>query len=179
MLHLCWKDRFCKRWAVLTQRHEFIIQEADACILSQGMKTGGLCVSRCIKSHQVNECWTTAAWFGQRILWCYAVVHKTQKHLMDDGMQRTSKQKDLPGCEGMLVPSATTSSPCTSFLYRLMTCVKLSLASKISAVRRRLISKLFHFPPVFCWNIFCNVCFIEKWRDQRAYPRLHHYPLYH
>lgn len=136
---------------MLTQRHELIIQEADAYILSQDLKTGELCVGWCIKSHQINECWTAAAWFGQRIPIC-DLTHWSTKSINTDGwkMQRPRKQKHLPGCEGVFVPSFATSSPCTSFLYRLMTCVKLSLASKISAVSRKLISKLFYFVPKSC-----------------------------
>lgn len=51
--------------------------------------------------------------------------------------RNTHTHMRLPGCEGMVMPSFVTSSPFTSCLYRLMTCVRLSLACKISAVNRK------------------------------------------
>ena len=44
------------------------------------------------------------------------------------------KNKHLLDCDGVVMSSFDMSSPLTSCLYWLMTCVRLSLACKISAV---------------------------------------------
>lgn len=69
----------------------------------------------------LSKCWTMAVHTSQPFL---AVSLKTSAHV------------HLLGCEGVLMPSFDTSSPFTSCLYKLMTCVRLSLACKISAVGR-------------------------------------------
>lgn len=103
---------------------------------------------------------------------------------------KTNTHVHLLGCEGVVTPSFDTSSPFTSCLYRLMTCVRLSLACKISAESREKAQQESGFQ---IWNEAGSMkcLWVEKWLHkqlhdtltkswrQHTYLRLHHYPLYH
>lgn len=75
---LVWKSQ---QRAAFTQRHELIIQEAEAYILCQSgeLRVGLCCVGWCIQFQQVYECWTAAACSWTENI--YRCTYSIRRHL--------------------------------------------------------------------------------------------------